>query len=241
MVALSKALQPGAARSDEALLLRTMGDQAAAAEAAKTLPPGDPAGPYARFDAPGLAALAADKDAARAQYLELLDLARGRGPVRWWAAFRKSRWSREVNFASLKAIAELADFGSIQQTAAALTAAAFLQTTAGKAERGKSEGLWGPEAWPYEPLSSYLASAQARLTSPPEAQTRAFEEAAAHNAATEDGPLFTDSRCAPSSAPPSTPASTSWPSSPSTFEARLRTGKRSRSRSRTRRPERRPS
>ena len=190
LVALSKALQSDAARSDEALLLRTMGYEAAAVEAAKALPADDPVGPYARFDSKGLATLAADKNAARAQYLELLDLARGRGPVRWWAAFRKSRWSREVNFASLKAIAELADFASIHQTAQALTAAAFLETTAGHAERGKSEGLWGPEAWPDEPLSSYLASAQARLTSPPEAQTRAFEEAAAHDAATEGGPLF---------------------------------------------------
>lgn len=190
LVALSKALEPGRARSDEALLLRTMGYESAAAEAARALPPGDPAGPFARFDAQGLAVLAADKTAARAQYLELLDMARGRGPVRWWAAFRKSRWSREVNLASLRAIAELADFDSIKQTSAALTAAAFLEATARDAERGKSEGLWGSEAWPSEPLSAYLESAQARLTSPSQAQTRAFEEAAARSASAQDGPLF---------------------------------------------------
>ena len=190
LVALSKALEPGKVRSDEVLLLRTLGYEAAAAEASKTLPPGDPAGPFARFDTQGLAALAADKTAARAQYLELLDMARERGPIRWWEAFRKSRWSREVNLGSLRAIAELADFESIKETAAALTAAAFLQTTAPKAERGKSEGLWGPEAWPSEPLSAYLESAHARLASPPEAQTGAFEKAAARNAAAEDGPLF---------------------------------------------------
>ena len=108
----------------------------------------------------------------RAQYLELLDLARGRGPVRWWAAFRKSRWSREVNLSSLRAIAELADFESIREASAALTLAAFLETTAKTAERGKSEGLWGPEAWPDEALSAYVASAHARRTLPPQAHPR---------------------------------------------------------------------
>ena len=190
LVALSKALQPGTPRSDEALLLRMMGYESAGAEAAAALPPGDPVGPFARFDSKGLATLAADKNAVRAQYLELLDLARGRGPVRWWAAFRKSRWSREVNLSSLRAIAELADFESIREASAGLTLAAFLETTAKTAERGKSEGLWGPEAWPDEALSAYVASAHARLTSPPQAQTRAFEEAAARNASAEDGPLF---------------------------------------------------
>ena len=190
LVALSKALAPDRPRSDEALLLRTMGYESAAVEAAKALPPGDPAGPFARFDEKGLAALAADKDAARAQYLELLDLARARSPARWWAAFGKSRWSRKVDLASLRAIAELADFESIKQTAAAITAAAFLQTTARDSSRGKSDELWGPEAWPFMPLSAYLESVQARTHPPPEAQTRLFEEAAAHDAAGEDGPLF---------------------------------------------------
>ncbi|HYX19867.1 MAG TPA: tetratricopeptide repeat protein, partial [Thermoanaerobaculia bacterium] len=192
LVALSKALDLARTRSDEALLLRTMGYEAAAAEAAKTLPAGDAVGPYARFDAKGLATMAADKGAARAQYLELLDLAkRDRGPGRWWEAFGKSRWSRSVDLASLRAIAELADFPSIKQTAAALTAAAFLQTAAPPdAARGPSAELWGPEAWPSQPLSQFLEGAEARITPSPLARTRAFEEAAARHAVSDDGPLF---------------------------------------------------
>lgn len=190
LVALARALDPGRSRSDEALLLRTMGYESAAAEAVKALPPEDPVGPFARFDATALASLAADKNAARAQYLALLDLARSHAPVRWWAAFGKSRWCREVNLASLKAIAELDEFDSIRATSSALTAAAFLEATARDAERGRSEGLWGPDAWPSQPLSAYLASAQARINASPLARTRAFEEAATHDASAQDGPLF---------------------------------------------------
>jgi len=190
LVALARALDPGRSRSDEALLLRTMGYESAAAEAAKALPPEDPVGPFARFDTRALAALAADRNAARAQYLALLDLARSHAPVKWWAAFGKSRWCREVNLASLRAIGELADHGSIHAASAALTAAAFLEATAKDAERGRSEGLWGPDAWPSQPLAAYLAGAQTRITASPLARTRAFEEAATKDATARDGPLF---------------------------------------------------
>jgi hypothetical protein len=85
LVALSKALEPDRIRSDDALLLRTMGYEAAAR--AKQLQSAAAMGLWEGRTTAGAYQTAAI-GTARAQYLELLDLARGRGPVRWWTAFR---------------------------------------------------------------------------------------------------------------------------------------------------------
>ncbi len=190
LVALAKAVDPRRSRSDEALLLFVMGYSGAAADASAQLPMDDPVGPFVRMQPKRLAALVAATPNPRAQYLQLRAVGATGQAVRWWSLFKSSVWSRRVELASLRAVLALGQFETTPTAAQAFTLAAFLDATRDETKRTQGAELWGPEAWPDDPMTAYLSAGMPLAAPSPQALTRRFEESVSRRAAMADAPLF---------------------------------------------------